>query len=78
MDQLTQINLSCLDLQIISLADICEGDGHRITERALDGTQDETRPSKWNWPDVPRPPNTFWKTWRKTFEEQFLITIPAT
>ena len=56
IEELLQVNACRIYLQVISLADICEGDGHQILEHFLEGIQETTRISKWKWPYLPRPP----------------------
>ena len=73
MGILIQINTCRLYLQVLSLADICEGNGHRMSENYLDEIKSETRISIWKWPIIPRPPNTFWRSWKNAMEKSFLI-----
>ena len=71
--QLYQINICHLYLQVISLSDICKGDGIQVTTQTIKGKKDNTRVSKWKWLDIPPPPPTFWKIWRKALSKQFLM-----
>ena len=73
IEDLLQVNACRLYLQVISLANICEGYGHRISKNCLEGIRDATRISKWKWPYLPRPPTQYWKTWQRIFDNTFLI-----
>ena len=48
-----QINMCRIYLQVLSLADISEGDGHRIMEHTMVGRRDETWISRWHWTNIP-------------------------
>ena len=60
--ELLQVNARRIYLQVISLDDICEGDGHQISKNCLGGIREATRLSKWKWSYLPRPPTRYWKT----------------
>ena len=72
--EIYDINECRIYLQVFSVADIADGDGSRITEKALIGRRDAYRTSKWHWPDRPRPPEAFWRKWRGALETAFLTT----
>ena len=58
--QLEAINRCRIHLQVVKLSDIIKGNGLKITENAYIGTQDPDRTSKWNWPNIPKPPKIDW------------------
>ena len=39
----------------------------------MEGIKYETQTSKWNWPDISRPPSNVWTMWRTALNEQFLV-----
>ena len=60
---ISSINKCRLYLQVITLADIGTGDGKSISNKALFGTKDKGRKSKWTWPRQNRPPEHEWDIW---------------
>lgn len=59
--ELEEINSCRMYLNVITTADITEGDGRQVTLEAIEGRRDEFRVSKYHWPNIPRPPKTAWK-----------------
>ena len=62
--ELEEKNSCRMYLNVITTADITEGDGRQVTLEAIEGRRDEFRVSKYHWPNIPRPPETAWKKWR--------------
>jgi hypothetical protein len=69
--QIQAINRFRIHLQVVTLSDIIEGNGLQITENAYMGKQDPDRTSKWNWPNIPKPPKIDWCTWRGAIEAAY-------
>ena len=59
-NELCEINLCCLYLQVLTVADIVEGNGNQVTTYAAEGKREPTRISKWKWPTIPYPPLAAW------------------
>ena len=70
--ELQEINMCRLYLQVVTLADITEGNGNHITTYAAEGERDLSRISKWKWPNIPYPPSSAWAKWRGAINATFL------
>jgi hypothetical protein len=62
--ELVQINICRLFLQVISISDICDTNGIRITQQAYDGTFLQKR-TNIRWPNQHRPSKGGWLIWRR-------------
>ncbi len=62
--QLQCLNTCRLFLQLITVSDTVTARGDQILPSVLRGERDPHRESTLQWPDIPRPPSTFWSTWR--------------
>ena len=73
MDELKLINYCRIYLQVLTLTDITEGNGSRITTNAAEGIRDYSRISTWKWPNIPYPPARAWAQWRGAIKTTFLV-----
>jgi hypothetical protein len=62
---LYKLNTCRLHLQVITISDITDGTGERVTEAAWKGNHTEYTNRHHNWPIQPRPPAAFWATWQR-------------
>jgi hypothetical protein len=62
--ELIEIDICRLFLQVISISDICDTDGIRITQQAYDGTFVQNR-TNIHWPTQHHPSKGGWRTWRR-------------
>lgn len=62
--QLVHINLCRLYLHVITLADVTNAKGDRLLPEVDCGQSIIQRTSSLLWPNIPRPPNSFWVTWQ--------------
>jgi hypothetical protein len=67
--ELRQINMCRIYLRVISVSDITDFDGTRITKSSYYGTRDDTHPTTW-WPNQQRPTKRGWCVWQR-----FLLSI---
>ena len=63
-DELKQANLCRLWLQALTLSDLTNGLSSSLDPQIVDGKQRCVLHSNYGWPKVPRPPSSFWVTWR--------------
>jgi hypothetical protein len=63
MHQLRCINYCRIYFQVITVGDIVTARGDQLIQTALLGEKDWQRVSTLQWPDIPRPPSTFWNIW---------------
>jgi Reverse transcriptase (RNA-dependent DNA polymerase) len=62
---LVKVNICRLHLQVLSIADITEGCGERITSNAWNGVKALQHVSRYTWGVQPRPPEAFWLVWKR-------------
>jgi hypothetical protein len=62
---LAKINVCRQHLQALTLADITDGTGERITLNAWNGKRSLQHTLRYTWGFQPNPPATFWTTWRR-------------
>ncbi len=62
---LAKINVCRLHLQALTIADITEGTGERITRDAWNGKRSLTHTLRYKWGLQPSPPASFWQTWQR-------------
>jgi hypothetical protein len=62
--QLQRINTCRMYLQVISVSEIATAKGDKLLSSAIQGVRDSQHPSTLHWPLIPRPPNSFWQTWK--------------
>jgi hypothetical protein len=63
--ELVQLNRCRVFLQVVTLSDICTGDGSRFTRSCWNGQRDSTRKIIYQWPYQAPLPDTYWVTWKK-------------
>ena len=63
--EMCSINRCRLHLQVLFLSDIVNGQGNRVTSKAINGIRDSHRRSQWIWPFQPRPSRKEWAIWRR-------------
>jgi ribonuclease HI len=62
--QLQRINTCRMYLQVVSVSDLATAKGDKLLSSAIQGVRDPQHPSTLNWPLIPRPPDSFWQTWK--------------
>jgi Reverse transcriptase (RNA-dependent DNA polymerase) len=62
---LYKLNICRLYLQVITVSDITDGIGTRVTDLAWLGRQGMALNDHHNWPIQPRPPTAFWDKWQQ-------------
>jgi ribonuclease HI len=62
--QLQRIKTCCMYLQVVSVSDLATAKGDKLLSSAIQGVRDPQHPSTLNWPLIPRPPDSFWQTWK--------------
>jgi hypothetical protein len=62
--QLCRINTCRLYLQAASVSDLAMARGDKLLLSVLAGERDQHHHSGLHWPHIPRPPESFWYTWR--------------
>ena len=62
------VNQCRLYLQVLTLADIANGEGTRIEQTLYDGILSPHRKSKHKWPRQVRPPRRAWKIWQQAID----------
>jgi Reverse transcriptase (RNA-dependent DNA polymerase) len=62
---LYKLNICRIHLKAITLSDITDGNGERITDAAWTGQLSSAMNTQYQWPIQPRPPETFWVIWRQ-------------
>jgi ribonuclease HI len=63
--QLRSINTYRLFLQVTTLSDIVSANGEFIIPCIVEGYRDESRGTDLLWPNIPRPPISFWRHWHQ-------------
>jgi len=61
-------------LQVLTLADITNGTGDRISQNFLDGKRDPTRKSTFSWSEIPKPGYNAWIKWSEAIRSVFCQT----
>ena len=72
--KLIRLNKCRLYLQVITLADISNGDGDKIAKNFLDGKRDPSRRSRFKRIDQKRPTYNAWYEWSEVLKSTFCIT----
>ena len=67
---LLALNRCRLHCQVLTLADICTGDGTSLTAASLEGQKLGNRNS-FVWPSQGQPPAKDWKIWKQSLQETF-------
>ena len=62
--QLRSINICRLFLQAITVSDLVTAKGDKLLPSVLSGEKELNRVSHLDWPVIPRPPSSCWRTWR--------------
>ena len=71
--KLIQILNRCrIFLQVITLSDITDLSGKKITKNYTIGKRDPNRSSKWTWPNQNKIEPKYWKIWKNTIQTIFL------
>ena len=70
--KLQHINACRLYLQVITLSDICNGQGSHILPEAMQGATITASHTTWAWPRQHRPPEPSWTHWQSAIWEHFL------
>lgn len=71
LEQTTAVNKCCLYLQVLSLSDITNGNGTRLTDTALHSNRDNEQHHYYEWPNQPRPPEWAWTIWNDWLSQVF-------
>ena len=66
--QIAAINRCRIYLQVLTTADIANGNGTFITKKSYYGERDYDRQSMYIWPNQEKPPNKDWRLWRMEVE----------
>ena len=70
--ELKAINSCRMHLNVITLLDITEGNGLKITADEFMGVYNSDCSSTWNWPNIPSPPKQYWDLWSGALKTTFL------
>jgi hypothetical protein len=62
---LYKLNICRLHLKVITVLDITDGTGERVTDAAWKGLYDTDINEHHKWPIQPRPPTAFWAIWQR-------------
>jgi len=73
-NKLIRLNKCRTYLQVITLADISNGEGNKISKNFLDGKRDPARRSKFKWSELSRPTFNAWKEWVDVINTVFCST----
>jgi hypothetical protein len=60
-----KLNICRMFLQVVTMAEITNGDGTRLAYDAWTGTKSITNNTSYRWPFQPNPPPSFWTVWKK-------------
>jgi hypothetical protein len=74
-NDLTHINRCRLYMQVVTLADITNGNGALILEGTLKGTCMQHHKPYYKWPRQSRPSAPSWRIWRKAIKHCFMRNI---
>jgi hypothetical protein len=66
---LYKFNTCRIHLQVMTIADITEGNGECITLNAWNGVRAIPHNSRYKWAVQPRPPATFWSVWKRVLAQ---------
>ena len=72
-EKLIRLNKCRKYLQVITLADISNGDGDKISKKFLDGKRDTSRRSRFKWNSQKRPTYNAWYEWADAINSTFCI-----
>jgi hypothetical protein len=65
---LYKLNTCRLHLQVITVSDITDGEGKRVTDDAWKGQSASTLNGHFQWPVQPKPSKAFWDTWQRAIK----------